>query len=91
MTSPYHLEPEALPDTDTDTDTDTIVVANEFAEIRVRRAPSRNGDRLLIESPRTGGRVVLCPLELQALTWQGTATFTAMLAKPWEPLIDEQL
>ena len=71
-------------------DEDSFLVANEFAEVRVQRVRTRNGDRLLIESEKTGGRVTLCPLELQALTWQSTATFTAMLAKPWEPLIDEQ-
>lgn len=68
----------------------SFVVANEFAEVRVSVVHSRNGDRVLIESPKTDTRVIMCPLELQALTWQNTATFTAMLAKTWEPLVEEQ-
>jgi len=68
-----------------------FTVGNEFADIRVGRVRTRNGDRLLIESPRTGRRVLLCPLELQALTWQTTATFAAMLGRPGESLVDESL
>lgn len=72
--------------------TDCITLGNEFAEVRVLLVRTRNGDRLKIESPRTERSVVLCPMELQALTWQGTATFTAMLGKPEEPLVeDDQL
>lgn len=66
-------------------------VGNEFADIRVGRVRTRNGDRLLIESPRTAQRVLLCPVELQALTWQKTATFAAMLGKPGESLVEESL
>lgn len=84
MTSP--LEPDAVELAGSN----SFVVANEFAEVRVRLVHSRNGDRVLIESPKTDSRVTLCPLELQALTWQNTATFTAMLAKTCEPLLEEQ-
>jgi hypothetical protein len=63
-----------------------IDLANEFAAVRVRRVETRNGTRLLIESTRTGREVSLCPLELEALTWQTPATFSAMLAHPFEPL-----
>ena len=34
------------------------------------RVETRNGARLLIESPRSGQWIALCPLELEALTWQ---------------------
>jgi len=70
-----------------------IEVANEFAQVRVRRVETRNGSRLLIESPKSGQWVALCPLELEALTWQGPQTFSAMIGHPFGPLIapeDEQ-
>ena len=58
---------------------------------RVRRDPgragceTRNGARLLIESPKSGQWVALCPLELEALTWQNAATFSAMIGQPVRP------
>jgi hypothetical protein len=66
-----------------------LQVGNEFAEIVVRRVETRNGARLLVESPRSGQWVSLCPLELEALTWQRTATFSAMIGKPFDPLVAE--
>ena len=66
-----------------------ISIGNEFSEIRVSRVETRNGSRLLIESPRSGQWVALCPLELEALTWQNTATFSAMIGNPFGPLLTE--
>lgn len=66
-----------------------ISIGNEFAEVRVLRVETRNGSRLLIESPRSGQWVALCPLELEALTWQNTATFSAMVGNPFGPLVRE--
>lgn len=66
-----------------------ISIANEFAEVRVRRVDTRNGSRLLIESPRSGQWISLCPLELEALTWQSPQTFSAMIGSPMAPLITE--
>ena len=68
---------------------DAIIIANEFAEVRVVRVDTRNGSRLLIQSPKSGQWVALDPLELEALTWQSTATFSAMIANPFGPLIPE--
>jgi hypothetical protein len=68
---------------------DAITIANEFAEVRVVRVDTRNGSRLLIESPKSGQWVALDPLELEALTWQSTATFSAMIGNPFGPLIPE--
>lgn len=68
---------------------DAITIANEFAEVRVVRVDTRNGSRLLIESPKSGQWVALDPLELEALTWQNTATFSAMIGNPFGPLIPE--
>ena len=66
-----------------------ITIANEFAEVRVVRVDTRNGSRLLVESPKSGQWVALDPLELEALTWQNTATFSAMIGNPFGPLIPE--
>jgi hypothetical protein len=68
---------------------DAIEIANEFAEVRVSRVETRNGSRLLIESPKSGQWVALCPLELEALTWQGPQTFSAMIGQPFGPLIGQ--
>jgi hypothetical protein len=65
-----------------------IVIANEFSEIRVTKVRTRNGSRLLIESPRSGRWIALCPLELESLTWQSTQTFSAMVGNPFRPLLD---
>jgi hypothetical protein len=69
---------------------DAIEIANEFAEVRVSRVETRNGSRLLIESPKSGQWVALCPLELEALTWQGPETFSAMIGHPFGPLIGQE-
>ena len=66
-----------------------LSVGNEFAEVRVVRVETRNGARLLIESPKSGQWVALCPVELEALTWQNTATFSAMVGNPLGPLVQE--
>jgi hypothetical protein len=67
-----------------------ITIANEFAEVRVVRVDTRNGSRLLIESPKSGQWVSLDPLELESLTWQNTATFSAMIGNPFGPLVPEE-
>ncbi|WP_308282790.1 hypothetical protein [Pseudonocardia nigra] len=66
-----------------------IVLGNEFAEIRVQRLDTRNGSRLLVQSPKSGQWVLLCPLELEALTWQSPQTFSAMLGQPFGSLFGE--
>ena len=66
-----------------------ITIGNEFAEVRVVRVETRNGSRLLVESPKSGQWVALCPLELESLTWQNTATFSAMIGNPFGPLVPD--
>lgn len=66
----------------------SISIGNEFAEVRLVKIETRNGSRLLIESPASGQSVTLCPLELEALTWQDPATFSAMVGNPFGSLID---
>jgi hypothetical protein len=65
-------------------------LGNEFAEIVIERVDTRNGARVVISAPRSGRSVSLCPLELEALTWQNTETFSAMIGKPFEPLIADE-
>jgi hypothetical protein len=64
-----------------------LTIANEFTEIRVLRVETRNGSRLLIDSPKSGQWITLDPLELEAITWQNTATISAMVGHPFGPLI----
>lgn len=67
-----------------------ITIGNEFSEIRVSKVLTRNGARLLIESPKSGQWVTLDPLELESLTWQNSATFSAMVGNPFAPLIADE-
>lgn len=69
-------------------DGEILTIANEFADLRISKVHTRNGARLLIESPKTGQWVTLDALELEALTWQNVATLSAMVGKPYQPLID---
>ena len=66
-----------------------IVIANEFSEVQVVRVETRNGSRLMIQSPKSGQGITLDPLELESLTWQSSATFSAMIGRPFGPLIPE--
>lgn len=69
---------------------DPITLANEFAEARVYKVHTRNGVRLVIESPKSGQWVSVDPLELESLTWQGPATFSALVGSPYQPLFGEE-
>jgi hypothetical protein len=69
---------------------ESITIGNEFAEVRVTRVETRNGSRLMVESQKSGQWVALCPLELEALTWQSTATFSAMIGHPNGSLITDE-
>jgi hypothetical protein len=83
------VTPDNLADLRSQQDGQELVIANEFSEIRITKVRTRNGSRLLIESPRSGQWISLCPLELESLTWQSTQTFSAMVGNPFRPLIDE--
>ncbi|MEA2254399.1 MAG: hypothetical protein QOG35_444 [Solirubrobacteraceae bacterium] len=60
-------------------------LANEFAEVRVRKVNTRNGVRLEIVAPKLGRRVQLDPVELESLTWQTPETFSSFLTTPFGP------
>lgn len=62
-----------------------IQLANEFAEVVVALVHTRNGARLRISAPKSGREILLCPLELEALTWQGHDLFSTLLATPYGP------
>ena len=60
-------------------------LANEFAEVEVELAETRNGVRLRIACPRSGREILLDPLELEALTWQDHSLFSSLLRQPYGP------
>jgi hypothetical protein len=62
-----------------------IRLANEFSEVVVERVQTRNGARLRICVPSSGHEILLCPLELEALTWQDHDFFSRLLATPHGP------
>ena len=57
-------------------DEPSIQISNEFADIRIRKVYTRNGERLQIEAPR---RILLDAVQLEALTWQTPDTFSQFL------------
>ena len=66
-------------------DESVIRLGNEFTEVVVERVRTRNGARLRISVPSSGRQIMLCPLELEALTWQDHALFSALLQTPSGP------
>jgi hypothetical protein len=64
---------------------DEVEVANEFAQVRLCKVLTRNGERLEIRSPKLGRGIRLDPLELESLTWQTTETFAGFLEEPFGP------
>jgi hypothetical protein len=65
-----------------------LSLGNEFAEVLVRKVRTRNGVRLEICSPKLGYAVRLCPLQLEALTWQSSEVFSGFLSNPFGPVSD---
>lgn len=62
--------------------TSQIRLGNEFTEVIVERVQTRNGARLRISVPSSGREILLCPLELEALTWQDHELFSQLLGTP---------
>ena len=67
-----------------------ISLGNEFAEVQVRKVHTRNGSRLLISSPKSGHWISLCPLELEALTWQDQDSISRLVNNPYGPMEFDQ-
>lgn len=70
---------------DEPTDAETVVVGNEFSEVHVSKVRTRNGTRLRIRDAKSGREILLCPLELECLTWQNSELFTELLSTPYGP------
>lgn len=60
---------------------DPILIANEFADVVVRKVETRNGMRLDIWSPRRGSRVQLDAVALDCLTFQEPELISQLLAR----------
>jgi hypothetical protein len=71
-------------------DDEPVELANEYAAVQVRKVHTRNGVRLEIVSPKLGRGIRLCPLELEALTWQTHETFSEFLRTPFGPENDPE-
>jgi len=65
--------------------TEPLELANEYAAVQVRKVQTRQGVRLEIVAPRLGRGIRLCPLELEALTWQSHELFSELLQTPFGP------
>jgi hypothetical protein len=63
----------------------TFVIGNEFSEIHVSKVLTRNGTRLRIRNAGSDREILLCPLELESLTWQTSELFTGLLSTPYGP------
>lgn len=63
----------------------TFVIGNEFSEVHVSKIATRNGPRLRIRDAKARREILLCPLELEALTWQTSELFSELLATPYGP------
>ena len=70
---------------DPDPASSAIRLGNEFSEVVVERVQTRNGARLRISVPASGREILLCPLELEALTWQDHDLFSRLLQTPHGP------
>jgi hypothetical protein len=64
---------------------ESIEITNEFAQVRVCKIWTRNGERLEIEAPKLGYRIWLDPLELESISWQTPETFSRLLQTPFGP------
>lgn len=58
-----------------------IVIANEFADVVVRKVQTRNGMRLEIWSPKRGSKVLFDAVALDCLSFQQPELITQLLAK----------
>ncbi|MBY4128198.1 dihydrodiol dehydrogenase [Rhodococcus fascians] len=58
-----------------------IVIANEFADVVIRKISTRNGVRLDIWSPRRGSRVMLDAVALDCLSFQEPELITELLSR----------
>jgi len=67
-----------------------VELGNEFSRVTVELVRTRNGTRLRIVAPASGREILLCPLELEALTWQDHDLFSRLLGTPHGPEDEER-
>lgn len=67
-----------------------VVIANEFAYVRVRKVLTRNGERLEIDAPRRGYLIRLDAVELESLTWQTSDLFSTFLRDAGGPAAEPE-
>jgi hypothetical protein len=58
-----------------------IVIANEFADVVVRKVETRNGVRLELWSPRRGTCIHLDAVALDAISYQDPEFITGLLSR----------
>jgi hypothetical protein len=58
-----------------------ILIANEFADVVIRKIETRNGMRLDIWSPRRGSRVQLDAVALDCLSYQEPELISQLIAR----------
>lgn len=58
-----------------------IVIANEFADVVVRKVETRNGVRLELWSPRRGTCIRLDAVALDAISYQDPEFITGLLSR----------
>jgi hypothetical protein len=56
-----------------------ITIVNEFAEIRVQKIYTHNGERLRVSSYRRGSEALLDAIQLESLTWHTPEDFSRRL------------
>ena len=62
-----------------------LLIANEFACVRVRKVQTRNGERLEIHSMSRETSIVLDALALESLTWSTVLDVGRGLEQPFGP------
>ena len=58
-----------------------IIIANEFADVVIKKVDTRNGMRLDIWSPRRGTRILLDAVALDCLSYQQPTLITELLTR----------
>jgi hypothetical protein len=65
---------------------DQIEIANEYAQVRIKKITTSNGERIEIQSPKLESAIRLDPVEVESLTWQDKEIFSRFLETPYGPM-----
>jgi hypothetical protein len=58
-----------------------VGIGNEFTGVRVRKVWTRNGERLELEVPNKGARILLDAMQLEIIAAQDPTQFTTLFAR----------